>query len=161
MLSIIVAIDEHYAIGRNNDLLCHLPNDLKHFKTITGGHPVIMGKKTYLSLPRRPLPNRRNIIVSRTMQQEEGIEIVTTPEAALHLIDSEQETFIIGGGSIYRQLLPLADKLYITRIHHTWNEADTFFPEIDPALWKKTACERHEADERHTYAYSFEEWERR
>ena len=127
MLYIFVAIDENYGIGRKGDLLCHLPNDLKHFKEITSGHPVIMGRKTYMSLPRRPLPNRRNIVISQHANYAyEGAEMVNSIDEALQLVDPKEETFIIGGGSIYEQLMENADKLYITRIHHSWDDADTF-----------------------------------
>lgn len=161
MLSIIVAIDENYGIGRKGDLLCHLPNDLKHFKEITSGHPVIMGRKTYMSLPRRPLPNRRNIVISQHANfASEGAEMVKSIDEALQLVDPTSETFIIGGGSIYEQLMEKADRLYITRIHHSWDDADTFFPRIEANTWHRVSCEKHESDEKHAYSYSFEEWER-
>lgn len=161
MLSIIVAIDENYGIGRKGDLLCHLPNDLKHFKEITSGHPVIMGRKTYMSLPRRPLPNRRNIVISQHANYAyEGAEMVNSIDEALQLVDPKEETFIIGGGSIYEQLMENADKLYITRIHHSWDDADTFFPKIKTDTWHRTTCEQHDSDGMHAYSYSFEKWER-
>jgi len=161
MLSIIVAIDNHYAIGRDNQLLCHLPNDLKHFKQITEGHTIVMGRKTYLSLPKRPLPKRRNIVLStQKWDCEEGVEIVHSIEDLLSLLNQDQENFIIGGGTIYKTFLPLVEKLYLTRIHHTWNDADTFFPEINPSEWKKVAQEDYAPDEKHAHPYSFEEWVR-
>lgn len=161
MLSIIVAIDENYGIGKKGDLLCHLPNDLKHFKEITSGHPVIMGRKTYMSLPRRPLPNRRNIVISQQANfSSEGVEMVNSIDEALQLLSPTEENFIIGGGSIYEQLIKKVDKLYITRIHHSWGDADTFFPKIEADTWRITACEQHESDEKHAYSYSFEEWVR-
>ena len=156
MLSIIVAIDENYGIGRKGDLLCHLPNDLKHFKEITSGHPVIMGRKTYMSLPRRPLPNRRNIVISQHANYAyEGAEMVNSIDEALQLVDPKEETFIIGGGSIYEQLMENADKLYITRIHHSWDDADTFFPEIMREEWEEVSCEKHPADDRNPYPFTF------
>ncbi len=163
MLSIIVAIDQNNAIGRNNDLLCHLPDDLKHFKAVTTGCPVLMGENTYYSLPKRPLPGRRNIVL--TLQDElpgeSGMELVNSIEAAMTTINTTQENFVIGGGSIYKQFMPLADKLYITHIHHAFEGADTFFPEIDPAVWEKVSDEPHEADDKHAYAFSFVEYVRR
>ncbi|MBO7259723.1 MAG: dihydrofolate reductase [Paludibacteraceae bacterium] len=161
MLSIIVAIDNHYGIGRDNQLLCHLPNDLKHFKQITEGHTIVMGRQTYLSLPKRPLPKRRNIVLSRqNWEYEDGVEIVHSIEEVLSMLDNNAENFIIGGGSVYSTFLPLADKVYLTRIHHIWEDADTFFPELSPIEWKKIAHEDHHPDEKHEYPYSFEEWVR-
>lgn len=161
MLSIIVAIDNHYGIGRDNQLLCHLPNDLKHFKQITEGHTIVMGRQTYLSLPKRPLPKRRNIVLSRqNWEYEDGVEIVHSIEEVLSMLDNNAENFIIGGGSVYSTFLPMADKVYLTRIHHIWEDADTFFPELSPIEWKKIAHEDHHPDEKHEYPYSFEEWVR-
>lgn len=163
MLSIIVAIDEHNAIGKAGGLLCHLPNDLKHFKQITLGSAVLMGKQTFLSLPKPPLPNRRNIVL--TTQPDfafEGVEVVHSIEDALALVSAAQEeVFVIGGGSIYRQLLPYAEKLYITHIHHSWDDADTFFPPIDYAEWEQIAAEDYSTDEKNPYSYTFAEYLRR
>lgn len=159
MLSIIVAVDANYAIGRENQLLCHLPNDLKHFKQITEGHPIIMGRQTYLSLPKRPLPKRRNIVLSRQQWDwSNEVEMVSSVEEALRVLDPTDENFIIGGGAVYHTFLPMADKLYVTRIHHTWDDADTFFPTISTTEWKKIAQEDYAPDEKHAYPYSFEEW---
>ena len=161
MISIIVAIDRHYAIGKQGDLLCHLPNDLKHFKQITSGHTVIMGKRTYFSLPKHPLPNRRNIVISDIEgEQIEGAEMAYSIEQALALVSPQEEAFVIGGGMIYRQFMEqnLTDKLYITHIDHQWDDADTFIPAIDPAIWKKTAEEHHTADAQNPYSYTFAEY---
>jgi len=160
MISIIVAISENNAIGKQGGLLCHLPEDLKHFKTITTGHPVLMGERTYLSLPVRPLPNRRNIVLTDNPAfTAEGVEIVhSIPEAQALMQDGEY--FIIGGGMVYRQFFPLADKLYITHIHHTWDDADTFFPEIKATEWQKVSEEDHKADEKNPYAYTFVEYKK-
>lgn len=131
MLSIIVAIANNMAIGNNNDLLCHLSDDLKHFKALTSGHPVIMGRKTFDSLPKKPLPNRQNIVLtSDTAFGSPGVDVVHSIDEALSLISANNETFIMGGATIYRQFLPHVDKLYITWIKKDF-EADTFFPEID------------------------------
>ncbi len=181
-MNIIVAIDEQNAIGKGGDLLCHLPADLKHFKSLTTGHTVVMGSRTYMSLPRRPLPNRRNIVLTRQdANLFEGAEVVRTVEDILRLenlnnqrsqnnqsdlknpntpIAIDNEVFIIGGGQVYVQLLPYADKLYITRIHHTFADADTFFPAIDLTRWHLDGSETFPADDKNLYAFSFEEYER-
>ncbi len=130
-ISIIVAIAENYAIGKNNDLLWHISADLKRFKTLTSGRTVVMGKNTFYSLPIRPLPNRKNIVLTDAEGEEiDGCVMAYSLEHAMELMDAESENFIMGGGSIYRQFLPLAQKLYLTKVHKSY-EADTFFPEID------------------------------
>ncbi len=162
MLSLIVAIDENNAIGINGDMLCHLPNDLRHFKNTTSGHTVIMGKRTLFSLPKYPLPNRRNIVLTKEEGQKiKDIEYAHTIEDVLKMVEGEEEAFIMGGGMVYEQFMPIADKLYITHIHHTFSAADTYFPAIDTDQWQLVSCERHDADERHAYAYSFCVYERR
>ncbi|MBR1809292.1 MAG: dihydrofolate reductase [Paludibacteraceae bacterium] len=162
MISIIVAIAQNNEIGRQGDLLCHLPNDLRHFKQITSGCTVIMGKRTFFSLPRHPLPSRRNIVITDIQgEQFEGAEAAYSIEEAMTLADHDKENFIIGGGMVYRQFMPLADKLYITHIHHSWPDADTFFPQIEPDLWQLVSSERHEADEQNPYPYTFAEYTRK
>ena len=152
-ISIIVAIAEDFAIGLNNDLLCHLPDDLKRFKQITTGHQIIMGKRTYESLPKRPLPNRINIVISDDRRDVfEGCETVYSIEEALDLCGND-ESFIIGGGSIYKQFLPLANKLYLTIIHHKFI-ADTFFPTVNYDEWNKLTAEKHLKSEDNPYDYS-------
>lgn len=159
MISIIVAISENNAIGKQGGLLCHLPEDLKHFKMITTGHPVLMGERTYLSLPVRPLPNRRNIVLTDNPDfQAEGVEIVHSIPEAQALTQGNEEFFVIGGGMVYRQFFPLADKLYITLIHNAWVDADTFFPEIKASEWKKISEENHLADDKNPYDYTFTEY---
>ena len=161
MLSIIVAIAENYAIGKKGNLLCHLPEDLKHFKTITSGKTVLMGERTFYSLPKHPLPNRRNIVLTDVPGKVfDGAEAVYSIDEMVKLINSE-EAFVIGGGMVYRQMMPLADKLYITHIHHSWEDADTFFPEIDSSIWKQISAEYHEADDKNPYDYTFAEYGRR
>nr|AIA13851.1 Dihydrofolate reductase [uncultured bacterium]AIA13898.1 Dihydrofolate reductase [uncultured bacterium] len=159
--SIIVVIDENNAIGKNNGLLCHLPNDLKHFKAITEGHTVIMGRKTFDSLPKGALPNRRNIVVSRNADlQYAGCEMCGSVQEAFDLCKDEDEVFVIGGGSIYRETIGMADVLYVTRIHHEFEDADTFFPSIEPSVWKEAGRERHDADEKNKYKHSFIKFEK-
>ncbi|MEN0054714.1 MAG: dihydrofolate reductase [Mucilaginibacter sp.] len=158
-VSIIVAIAKNHAIGKNNQLLWHMPNDLKHFKDVTTGHTVIMGRKTYDSVG-KPLPKRRNIIVTRQAIHIEGCEVVNSVDAALALCANEEEVFIVGGAEIYKQSLPLTDRIYLTIIDHDFN-GDTYFPELNTAEWKETEREDFEADEKNKYPYSFITLERR
>ena len=162
MISIIVAVAENYAIGKKGDLLCHMPADLKHFKTITSGHTVMMGERTFLSLPKHPLPNRRNIVLTDVKGKTfEGAETVYSLDEMVAQVNPDEEAFVIGGGMVYRQMMERADKLYITHIHHSWPDADTFFQEIDPAIWKQISSERHSADENNPFDYTFAEYGRR
>ena len=154
-LSIIVAIAKNYAIGLNNQLLWHLPEDLKHFKRITSGCTVLMGKKTYESLPRRPLPNRKNIVISDIPGDRiEGCVVVNSLQAAVDASDTGKENFIIGGGSVYRQFLPVADKLYITWVNKEF-KADVFFPEIDMSQWIEESREDQPFDNTVGFSYSY------
>ena len=138
MLNLIVAIAENNAIGKAGDLLCHLPNDLQYFKEKTSGCTVIMGERTFFSLPKHPLPKRRNIVLSdRAEFSFENTEVAHSIPEIMEMITPEEQAFIIGGGMVYRQFLPLVDKLYITHIHHAWNDADTFFPEFDKREWNR------------------------
>jgi dihydrofolate reductase len=156
MINLIVAIAENNAIGIAGDLLCHLPNDLKHFKEITTGATVVMGKNTFFSLPRRPLPNRRNIVLTTDTEfTYENTEVAHSIEQLYTLLNDEEEVFIIGGGKVYEQFINAVDKLYVTHIHHTWEDADTFFPEIDPNTWQCVSTQRNEADEKNPYPYTF------
>jgi len=156
MISLIAAIDQNNAIGWNNHLLCHLPNDLKYFKRVTSGCPVIMGWRTYESLPVKPLPNRKNIVLCDLITASApGCTLVFSIEEACAQCNNAEESFVIGGAQVYRQMMPLAGKLYITRIHHQF-EADVWFPEINAGEWKLQSTERNEPDEKHPYAYSFE-----
>ena len=162
MISIIVAIAENYAIGKKGDLLCHMPADLKHFKDITSGKTVMMGERTFFSLPKHPLPNRRNIVLTDVAGKTfEGAEAVYSIDEMVKCIQGEEEAFVIGGGMVYRQMTPLADKLYITHIHHSWEDADTFFPEIKESEWKLLNAEHHFADEKNPYNYTFATYGRR
>ena len=162
MISIIVAIAENYAIGKKGDLLCHLPADLKHFKEITSGKTVLMGERTFYSLPKHPLPNRRNIVLTDVAGKTfEGAEAVYSLQELCAKVQGEEEAFVIGGGMVYRQMMPLADKLYITHIHHSWDDADTFFPEIKEDEWKLISSEEHKADEKNPYDFTFCTYNRR
>ena len=162
MISIIVAIAENYAIGKKGDLMCHLPADLKHFKEITSGKTVLMGERTFYSLPKHPLPNRRNIVLTDVQGKTfEGAEAVYSLEELCAKVQGEEEAFVIGGGMVYRQMMPIADKLYITHIHHSWEDADTFFPEIKEDEWKLISSEEHKADEKNPYDFTFCTYNRR
>ena len=137
MLSIIACISQtNRAIGYQNRLLYHIKSDLTRFRELTTGHAIIMGRKTYESLPNGALPHRRNIVVSRSMQEMEGCEVYPNLDAALKAAESPQEIFIIGGESIYRQSLPAAHKLYLTVVDDAPQQADAFFPEINPEEWE-------------------------
>ena len=158
-ISIIVAIAENFAIGKNNDLLFHLPNDLKRFKEITLGHSLIMGRNTLLSLPKWPLPNRRHVVI--TDKKDDifpGCEVVFSIEEAVEKVKNEGEAFIIGGGMVYRQFYPLAGKLYLTLVHKPF-EADVYFPEINYAEWNETSREDL-YDEKNKFHYSYLDLER-
>jgi dihydrofolate reductase len=152
-ITAVVAISSNYAIGKNNALLWHLPNDLRHFKDITAGGTIIMGRKTFDSVG-RPLPKRRNIVITRQDIEIEGCEVVKSVEAAIAICKTEDEVFIVGGAEIYRQAMHLTNRIYLTIVHHTF-DADTFFTEIDYKDWKETAREDHETDEKHQFRYSF------
>jgi dihydrofolate reductase len=160
MISIIVAIAENQAIGKNNDLLWHIPADLKRFKEITTGHPVIMGKRTWESLPRRPLPNRLNIVITDVPgEQFENCEMAYSVEDAMARCKTDEENFIIGGASVYRQFLPHADRLYLTMVKKSF-DADVFFPEIDYSQWKLMSKQDFPPDEANGFSYSYEIYDR-
>lgn len=153
-ISIIVAIAQNFAIGKNNDLLFHLPNDLKHFKEITSGHTIIMGRNTLLSLPKWPLPNRRHIVITDKPDDHfEGCETVFSVDEAIEKVKNEKEAFIIGGGMIYRQFYPLAGKLYLTVVHQDF-DADVYFPEINFTDWTEFSREDFH-DEKNGFDYSY------
>lgn len=153
-ISIIVAIAQNFAIGKNNDLLFHLPNDLKRFRQITTRHPVIMGRNTLLSLPKGALPNRRNIVITDNPEEKfDRCEMVSSIEEAVEAVKNEKEAFIIGGGMIYRQFYPIAGKLYLTLVHRDF-DADVFFPEIDYSEWEELSREDH-SDEKNGFDYSY------
>ena len=157
-LSLIVAVAENGVIGNNNQLIWHLPNDLKQFKRLTTGHCIIMGRKTFESIG-KPLPNRTSIIISRNtgFQIEGCITVSSLGNAILEAKKIEkEEAFIIGGAEIYRLALSIVDKIYLTEVHHNY-EGDTFFPEIDKPIWTETYRENFESDEKHLVNYSFVE----
>jgi len=156
---IVVAIASNNAIGKNNRLLWHLPNDLKHFKEITTGHTVIMGRKTYDSVG-KPLPKRRNIVITRQAITIPGCEVAGSLQQAIELGRNDGDVYIIGGAEIYKQAMPLTDIIYLTIVHQAF-EADTFFPEINPNEWLETSREDHQPDEKNPLPYSFITLQRR
>lgn len=159
-INIIVAIAKNNAIGFENKLLYWLPNDLKRFKALTTGHTIIMGRKTFESFPKGALPNRRNVVLTRQDITFPGAERYGSLKEALDSCHGEEEVYIIGGASVYKEALPLADKLCITHIDDTPKEADAFFPEIDTNKWKEINRDAHTTDEKHFYPYTFIDYER-
>jgi dihydrofolate reductase len=161
MISIIVAVSEDLGIGKNNDLLWHLPEDMKRFKKLTTGNTVIMGRRTWESLPRKPLQGRRNIVITDIPGEEfEGAESAASINDAASRCKKDEEAFIIGGGSVYRQFMPLADKLYITHVHKK-APADVSFPEIDPKIWKVIESEEFNPADPEGIPYTYVIYERR
>lgn len=159
-LSIIVAIARNNAIGKDNDLLWHISDDLKRFKALTSGHPVVMGRNTWNSLPRRPLPKRRNIVLTHDeVFCDDGVEVAHSISEVFNLLCDEEESFIIGGGAIYKEFLPFVQKLYVT---HVWQDfdADVFFPVIDLSVFCKVDETTRVVDENSGLTYSYAEYHR-
>lgn len=162
MIALIAAIDRRRAIGYQNKLLYWLPNDLRRFKTLTTGHTIVMGRRTFESLPKGALPNRRNIVLSTSPGLElPGAEVFRSLEEALAACRADEQVYIIGGASLYRQALPLADRLCLTEIEAEAPQADAFFPEIDTSVWQEKSRESHPADEKHPCPYAFVDYVRR
>lgn len=159
MISIIVAIAENGVIGDRNALLWHISEDLRHFKTLTTGHPVIMGRKTYESLG-RPLPGRTNVVVTRQRLELPGCTVVHSLEDALALFPADEEVFVIGGAQIYAEALPLADRFYLTRVLHAY-EGDTRFPAWDEAQWQLIDSESFPCGKNYPYPFAFETYRKR
>lgn len=158
-LSIIVAVSENNAIGKDNKLLWHLPADLRHFKAITTGHTIIMGRKTYESIG-KPLPNRRNVVITRQANYAaEGVEIVNSIADAIALTATDENVFIIGGDEIYKQTLASCNKIYLTRVHQYY-DGDAFFPELSADDWQEIEKIDYLPDEKNTLPYSFATLER-
>ena len=155
MLKLIAATSTNNALGKDNQLVWHLPDDFKRFKALTSNHFIVLGRKTFESFP-KPLPNRTHVIITRNRNYEapEGCIVVSSLEKAIEVCPKEEEVFIIGGGEIYKQSIDVADKIELTRVH-TEVEADTFFPEIDPKKWKVVFEEQHLKDEKHAFDFTF------
>ena len=161
MISIIAAVSDDLGIGKSNELLWHIPEDLKRFRKLTLDKTVIMGRKTWESLPSKPLNGRRNIVITDIPGETfANAEAAFSVEDANNMCEKEEEVFIIGGGSIYRQFMPLADRLYITHVHKTAS-ADTFFPAIDQAIWKMSVREEFGAGNNNSLPYSYIIYERK
>ena len=170
MISLIAAIGRNNELGKDNNLLWKLPADMKHFKEITMLHTVVMGRKTFESLGRsstgepicKPLPNRRNIVITRDANyKSDGVEVAHSLSEALDIVGSDdEEIFIIGGGELYRETMPIADKLYITHIDASDREADTFFPEIIPIVWNEISHKEYEKNEKNPFNYTFSVYEK-
>ncbi|WP_162126465.1 dihydrofolate reductase [Flavobacterium phycosphaerae] len=160
MITLIAAVAENNALGKDNQLLWHLPDDFKRFKSLTSGHYIIMGRKTFESFP-KPLPNRTHVIITRQKNYApEGCIVVNSLEDAIAVCPKDEEVFVIGGGEIYTQSIAMADKIDITKVHQHF-EADTFFPEIDLKLWKLISEEFHPKDEKHAFDFTFLTYVRR
>ena len=161
-LTLIAAIDRRRAIGYQNRLLFWLPNDLKRFKSLTTGHTILMGRKTFESLPKGALPNRRNVVLSsQAGLQLPGAEVFPNLDEALASCRPDEHVYIIGGASLYRQALPLADELCLTEIDAEAPRADVWFPPIDPAKWQEKSRDARPADEKHPCPYAFVDYVRR
>lgn len=161
IISLVVASASNNAIGKDNKMPWHLPNDMRHFKNITWGMPVIMGRKTFESLG-KPLAGRKNIVVTQqpSWKAEGAIAVKNLDDAMFVAKQTDaKEIMVIGGGEIYKQFFPKADRIYLTRVE-TEPEADTFFPAIDPAQWRLVNKKDYEADEKNSYKYSFQQWDR-
>ncbi len=159
-LILIAAASENNVIGQGNRLPWNLPDDLKHFRELTRGHPVIMGRKTYQSIG-RPLPNRTNIVISRDAKFEApGCQLVSSIDQALAMVEPGQAAYVIGGGELYTQALPLADAIELTRVH-TVIAGDAYFPVIDTTSWQRVNASEHAADDLHAFAFTLERWERK
>ena len=157
--TIVAAYGLNRELGKNNDLIWHLPEDLKHFKSITSGHPIIMGRKTYESIG-RPLPNRQNIVISRQNDLAiPGCTVVSSLEGAYTLLQEQSQVFLIGGGQIYKQYLNEVDVLEITEVQQEF-DADTFFPKIDLELWKEVSRIKNKADSKNKFDFDFVRYEK-
>ena len=151
----IVAVASDWAIGRQGDLLCHLPADMKHFKEVTMGNSIVMGRKTFESFPRRPLPGRQNIVITRNADwQYPGVTVVHSLEDAIAAAETDT-VFIIGGAQVYEQALPLVDVLHLTQIHARWVDADVHFPALNMDEWQEVSRGHHVSDHRNAYEFDF------
>ena len=155
-LAAIVVVAQDGAIGRDGGLLCHLPADLKHFKNLTMGHSIVMGRRTFESFPKGALPGRQNIVITRNPDyRPDGVTVVHSVDEALQAAEMPGDIFVIGGAQIYAETFDMVQTLHLTRLHATFAAADAFFPTINPDEWEEIDCEHHEADERNAWPYDF------
>ena len=159
-ISVIVAVAADGAIGRDNNLIWRLPNDLKYFKALTLGHTIIMGSNTFRSLPSGALPGRENVVLSRSGAEFPGATVYCSIEEAIEVVKEQDEVFIIGGAQIYKQVMAYADRLYVTEVAASFPDADAFFPQIDKNVWKEVSRQDNPVDEKHAYPYSFVVYEK-
>jgi len=161
MITLVAAKNEKNVIGDDNQLIWHLPNDLKHFKQITGGHPILMGRKTFDSIG-KPLPNRLNIVITRNRRWHfEGVEVAYSLKEAIEIgLKADPEIFIIGGGKIFEESMEIADAIELTEIYNQLN-GDALFPEINPEIWQEVSRQNHQKDEKNQFDYSFIRYEKR
>lgn len=161
MKTIVVAYDKHFGIGANNDLLWqrNLPADLKHFKDITTGGAIIMGRNTYESIG-KPLPDRQNIVVSHHDEKIDGVQVVNSLQQAYGLVEPGRETYVIGGGQIFKQSIDTVDRIAATEVDALFDQATVFFPTVNPAVWREISREKHLTDDRNLYNYDFVVYER-
>lgn len=159
MISIIAAVAQNGVIGDRNALLWHISEDMKHFRTLTTGHPVVMGRKTWESLG-RPLPNRVNVVITRQTIEIPGCRVVHSLDEAVALFPPDEEIFVIGGAQIYAEALPRAGRFYLTRVFHDY-EGDTSFPAWDESEWRLAESESFACGKEYPWSFAFERWERR
>ena len=160
MITLIAAAGKNNELGKDNDLVWHLPDDFKRFKKLTTGHHIIMGRKTFESFP-KPLPNRTHLVITRNKAyQKEGAVIVHSLDEALLKAQNDPQPFVIGGGEIYKLAMEVADKIELTRVHGSF-DVDTYFPKIDMEKWQVVSEAKHEKDEKHNYSFSYITYERK
>lgn len=160
MLSLIAAVASNRAIGNENKLLYWLPDDLKRFKALTSGHTILMGRKTFESFPKGALPNRRNVVLSHKPLSLAGAEVFSSLQDALDACSEDEDVFVIGGETLYRQCIDMADRMFLTYVDDTPSKADAFFPKFTEGEWKIVGEERHAVDERHKYPFRFIDYQR-
>jgi len=162
ILAMIVAIDQRNGIGKDNDQLAYISADLKRFKALTTGYTILMGRKTFEALPKGALPNRRNVVITRQEDYvAKGADVVTSLEQAIEICKGDEKVFVIGGGEIYKTFITQTDELYLTLIHHTFNEADVFFPKLEPNEWVVSGEEGPFTDEKTKLSYSYQNLSRK
>jgi len=161
MITLIAAVAQNLAIGNQNKLIYWLPDDMKRFRALTTGHTIIMGRLTFESFPKGPLPNRRNVVLSHQANPIPGAEVFSSFDEALSSCSADEDVYIIGGASVYKQALPYADRLCLTEVDNTPEQADAFFPVFNADEWEATVVEHHEIDEKHPFSFRFVDYLRK